>query len=470
MAEYLLNLRATEPTTIGNSWMRRFLQTRRAEHLRVILSKPIEHSRHKASTLANFQAWFDVYSTHKELFNIRESDIYNADETGFRMGDTGRAYVVVDKEEGYTGYTPMDRGESLTVIECGCADGSFIPPFVIFKGNHLQSTWLHRSVPHDWMAAVSPKGWTSNVLGLRWLVENFKPRTRAKATGRYRMLILDGHGSHLAPEFVRHCFNNRIALLCLPAHTSHMLQPLDLKCFGPLKAYYRNETANIMRKTRKAIPKVDFMEIYQRTRPLAMTAHNIKARFKSAGLIPFSPIAAIRKLPQARILRPESSKQPLIDVEKLVDTPHNTRELREASLAFSVLSLRSPLSRRKANEIHKKIVKGAEEGLTKLAIREVENEELAESNEKNRKGNKGKRVRIQSGRCMTVGAAWKEIEKKEKEKATQATWATRARKQPSPTPEPEFSEADSMEPLSEQAESEWEEDTSEIIVVDSRSR
>jgi len=216
------------------------------------------------------------------------------------------------------------------------------------------------------MAAVSQKGWTSNNLGLKWLMENFELRTRAKAEGRYRMLILDGHGSHLAPPFVRYCFENQIALLCLPAHTSHMLQPLDLACFSPLKAHYRNETANIMRKTRKAIPKADFMEIYQKIRPLAMTPHNIKAGFRRAKLVPFSPIAAIRKLPQARILRLESLQLPSTETEMLVNTPHNTCELCEASTVFSMLSLGLLSPRRKADEIHKKIVKGAEGGLAKL--------------------------------------------------------------------------------------------------------
>jgi len=95
---------------------------------------------------------------------------------------------------------------------------------------------------------------------------------------------------------------------------------------------------------------------------------------------------------------------------------------------------------------------------------------LIESNEKNRKGNKGKRVRIAGGRCMTVGAAWKEIEEKAKKKPTRATRGTRSRKQPSLTPESELSEVDSMEALSGQAESDWEECMSDIIVVNSRHR
>jgi transposase len=152
MAEYLLNLRASEFVTIGNSWMRQFLKTRRTKQLRVILSKPTEHSRTKVCTPANFHAWFDVFCEHKQLYNIQDSDIYNVDETGFRMGDTARSYVVVDIKDGYMGYTPIDRGESLMVIECGSADGFYIPPFVILKGKHLHSlatTAIFVQTPHN---------------------------------------------------------------------------------------------------------------------------------------------------------------------------------------------------------------------------------------------------------------------------------------------------------------------------------
>jgi hypothetical protein len=115
---------------------------------------------------------------------------------------------VVSKKQGYTGKTPEDRGEGLTVTECVSATGAAIPPFIIFKGKSIQSTWVPTDAPLNWMTAVSPKGWTSNTLGYKGLTENFDPRTREKAGYRYRMLILDGHGSHLTVPFIHFCMRN----------------------------------------------------------------------------------------------------------------------------------------------------------------------------------------------------------------------------------------------------------------------
>src|SRR2546423_1662190 len=56
--------------------------------------------------------------------------------------------------------------------------------------------------------------------------------------GRYRLLILDGHGSHVTPEFDKFCSDNSILTECMPSHSSHHLQPLDVSCFSVLKRVY----------------------------------------------------------------------------------------------------------------------------------------------------------------------------------------------------------------------------------------
>jgi hypothetical protein len=61
-----------------------------------------------------------VNTYHPEPHNI-----YNVDETGFRIEATGKCYMIIDKEQGSTGYLGEGaRGEALTVIECGCANGT----------------------------------------------------------------------------------------------------------------------------------------------------------------------------------------------------------------------------------------------------------------------------------------------------------------------------------------------------------
>ena len=50
--------------------------------------------------------------------------------------------------------------------------------------------------------------------------------------------IYDGHSTHVNPTIIDWARSNRIILFVLPAHHSHILQPLDVGCFGPLQRIY----------------------------------------------------------------------------------------------------------------------------------------------------------------------------------------------------------------------------------------
>ena len=109
---------------------------------------------------------------------------------------------------------------------------------------------------------MSPNGWTNDKLGIEW-TKHFDVSTKGRTKGVYRMLILDGHRSHLTAEFDQYCKNNQIITLCMPAHASHLLQPLDVSCFKPLKRAYGTEVYNYVRRGIHHIDKQDFLGINQ---------------------------------------------------------------------------------------------------------------------------------------------------------------------------------------------------------------
>jgi hypothetical protein len=131
---------------------------------------------------------------------------------------------------------PRNR-ESVTAMEAICADGYSLPTCVIFTGKVAIAGWFD-NLPKDWRFEVSNNGWTTDEIGLRWLQKLYFPLTNSRVRGRFRLLILDGHGSHLTPQFDRICAENDIIPLFMPAHSSHLLQPLDVGCFAVLKRAY----------------------------------------------------------------------------------------------------------------------------------------------------------------------------------------------------------------------------------------
>ena len=91
---------------------------------------------------------------------------------------------------------------------------------------------------HSVFTAVSPSGWTNDDAALSWLEQVFNRFTKRKARRRYRLLIVDGHGSHLTMRFISFCDRNKIVIAVYPPHSTHTLQPLDVVCFSPLAQNY----------------------------------------------------------------------------------------------------------------------------------------------------------------------------------------------------------------------------------------
>ena len=53
------------------------------------------------------------------------------------------------------------------------------------------------------------------------------------------LLMMDGHSTHFKPSVIRMATKEEVILFCLPPHSTHLTQPLDKGCFGPLKAAWK---------------------------------------------------------------------------------------------------------------------------------------------------------------------------------------------------------------------------------------
>ena len=78
--------------------------------------------------------------------------------------------------------------------------------------------------------SVRVDGWKKNFIS--WFSKVFIPSVQALLDTSPVVLLFDGHHSHITKS-------SNIHLVCLPAHTSHILQPMDVRVFGPMKAAWK---------------------------------------------------------------------------------------------------------------------------------------------------------------------------------------------------------------------------------------
>jgi hypothetical protein len=212
--------------------------------------------------------------------------------------------------------------EWITLVAACCADGSALPPCIIYsaKSGNLQTSWLEDFKPeeHTCYFASSEKGWTNDQLGLKWL-EIFDRHTKEKARGRrdWRVLILDGHGSHITLEFLNWCINHRIQVCVFPPHTTHRLQPLDIGLFRPLAGAYSTKLNLLVAATggRLKIGKREFYALFKDAFDEAFNRNNIESAWRKSGLVPWNPEVVLGQLRKEKPRNDDSDTTSLEDSE-----------------------------------------------------------------------------------------------------------------------------------------------------------
>lgn len=116
----------------------------------------------------------------------------------------------------------------------------------------------------------------------------------------------------------------------MPPHSSHLLQPLDVACFGPLKRLYSKQIENLVRCQVQHITKEDFLPAFKDAFDGAITSTNIRSGFRRSGLVPFGPDVVISKL-DIRLRTP--SRSPPLPSYWQSQTPHNATEI-ESQTAY----------------------------------------------------------------------------------------------------------------------------------------
>jgi hypothetical protein len=320
------------------------------------------------------------------------------------MGVISTAKVVTGSERAKRPVTlqPGNR-EWVTAIECINTQGWSLPLVIIFEGKVHQSTWYTDDLPRDWVIAVSENGWTDDILGLTWLKTVFQEHTAHRIKGVYRLLILDGHGSYKTPEFDLFAKEHNIIILCMPPHSSHLLQPLDVSCFAPLKRSYGSVVEQYMRVGVNHVDKVDFLRAYYTARIIAITASTIQSGFAATGIVPYDPDRVLAKLcTQLRTPTPPGDL-PQLQGQWIPETPHNVSELELQAKAIKDYIQRRTQSPPSPTDLAlNQLVKGCQLAMHNAVILAEENKQLRVENQRQKAKRAQKRTYIATGGVLSV--------------------------------------------------------------------
>ena len=189
----------------------------------------MEKARVNGATIDIIRGWFP-YLNVPAIKAIKPANRWNIDEAGIMEGKGVNGLVVGTKEKKAILKADPGKRAWTSFIECISATGQYLSPLVIFKGKTVQQQWFPLDLKpfSDWEFTATDNRWTNNAVAVEWLEKIFIPQTQPTNPTDYRLLILDGHGSHTSDDFMWLCLKHRIHVIYLPARCSHVLQPLDM--------------------------------------------------------------------------------------------------------------------------------------------------------------------------------------------------------------------------------------------------
>ena len=124
------------------------------------------------------------------------------DESGFAIGASQSSRALVNVRENSSWKVVSGRQEWITAIECVSAAGESLPPLIIFKAKYTNTAWIPARTPPNWRFSTNNSGWTSDSHGFEWMTTIFKPITRLEDPSARRLLIMDGHSSHMTANLI----------------------------------------------------------------------------------------------------------------------------------------------------------------------------------------------------------------------------------------------------------------------------
>ncbi|KAJ6439193.1 hypothetical protein O9K51_08605 [Purpureocillium lavendulum] len=269
-----------DPPTVGVHWATRFIRRHGYFKRR---QKTLNADRAASEDFDRVVEYFQKLQEIIEETRILPEDIWNMDETGFRIG-VGKDQLIITKRKRSHYFSIPENRESATLIEAISAGGRYTPAFIILAGQNHMAHWYHQQeLEPETVLRPTPSGYSNDEISLEW-IQHFDKHTEKCRKGWKRLLIVDGHGSHHTKEFIEYCDKHGIIPFGLPPNLTHLLQPLDVVVFQPLKHYHAKALDLMARDGLVNITKIEFLSCIQDVRKEAFKESTIRSAFKKTGI------------------------------------------------------------------------------------------------------------------------------------------------------------------------------------------
>ena len=257
--------------------------------LNILKPRGLKNQRDKATSMENTERYYTKLGSILTRYHLRDRPerVYTVDEKG--LTTSHKPPSVVTSVALISQALKSGSSTTVTVIGCGNGLGSSVPPFFVFPGARMRQDLLEgKSDGAD--GGVSKSGCSNSIIFRKYIEHHLCKYLPERSADNPVLVLYDGHRSHINLDLIDWAHTHHIILLILPAHTSHVLQPLDNGCFGPFEKIYNKVCLKFMREhCGQSITRYNVCSLGCSAYSKAMSPHNLQSSFRKAGIIPFNP-------------------------------------------------------------------------------------------------------------------------------------------------------------------------------------
>ncbi|XP_053621416.1 uncharacterized protein LOC128681499 [Plodia interpunctella] len=275
----------------GKGWFLKFMARHPTISRRITQNLPTSRSH---ITEEAVRAWFNRVHSYFEQNNLLDvledpSRIFNCDETGFFLCPKGKQVLVRRGSKKVYSRVANDEKECLTVLVNVSADAAIAPPMVLYPYKRLPKN-IVPTVPSGWGIGHTESGWMNMAAFYEYVANCFYPWLIQHNIQFPVALFLDGHTSHISLPLTVFCKEKGIILIALLPNATHVLQPLDVSVFRPVKGTWRTVVHDFRVQNNFAkLRRIDFAPQVDICLKKTLVSQTIKNGFQCCGLYPFGP-------------------------------------------------------------------------------------------------------------------------------------------------------------------------------------
>ncbi|CAL4147523.1 unnamed protein product [Meganyctiphanes norvegica] len=277
------------PDSNFQGWYKGF----RKRHPDLVIRTPETLTRERRNlSVAMIKQWFsDVksYLNDNGLSDILEDPtrIFNLDEGGFDLDPgTGKVICIKGTKNCFVEQSNAHK-TNITILSTVRADGVAVPPIIIYPDGIAEKI---KKIPDSYVFSVgkSNSGYINFESFYDYMVNIFDEWLVDNKVQKPVIVFTDWHETRCNHFLSQALDAKQIILIGLLPNTTHLLQPLDVSVFAPLKTAWKKTTSKYMKDQNEFIRQETFANVAIPLYYTYITKKNIISGFKKCGLHPFN--------------------------------------------------------------------------------------------------------------------------------------------------------------------------------------